>query len=137
MIIIITHSCSTLAKDQTINVFSDFAPMDMSRVESNEIWNISDSWVYEDEVMNASLIKYYVFLHRKPTYYVCNVILPIIILSLVAMLVFWLPAGSGEKIGLAVTVLLSFTVAQDMVNAVIPKTSDSFPLLSNYIHKIY
>jgi hypothetical protein len=105
--------------------------LNTSRTEDNELWDIVDAWVLFDDVqMGASFIRYHILLRRKPVYYVLNIILPILVLSLIALLVFWLPADSGEKMGLAVTVVLSFTVAQDTMSNIIPKTSDSLPLIS-------
>ncbi|XP_007905679.1 neuronal acetylcholine receptor subunit alpha-7a isoform X2 [Callorhinchus milii] len=49
-----------------------------------------------------------------------------------ALLVFLLPADSGEKISLGITVLLSLTVFMLLVAEIMPATSDSVPLIAQY-----
>ncbi|XP_076470013.1 neuronal acetylcholine receptor subunit alpha-7-like [Babylonia areolata] len=72
-------------------------------------------------------------LHRKRTFYVLNTIIPVVMLSLLNVLVFLLPASSGEKMALAVTVLLSFTVYLSIISEVMPKTSESISILAVYL----
>ena len=48
------------------------------------------------------------------------------------LLVFFLPVESGEKIGLAITVLLAFTIFLLLMDSLIPKTKN-LPYLSMYI----
>ncbi|ESO82692.1 hypothetical protein LOTGIDRAFT_109048, partial [Lottia gigantea] len=72
-------------------------------------------------------------LMRKRTFYVLNTIVPVVLLSFLNVLVFLLPASSGEKMALAVTVLLSFTVYLSIVSEVMPKTSESISILGENI----
>lgn len=60
---------------------------------------------------------------RRPYYYVFNMILPCGFVSLVALLTFFLPPESGEKISLGITVLLSLTVFLLLVAETMPPTS--------------
>ena len=69
-------------------------------------------------------------LKRKARYTVVNVITPIILLSVMDLLVFWLPPESGEKVSLGITVLLSFSVFLLVVDERLPRTSDTVPVLS-------
>lgn len=71
-------------------------------------------------------------LRRRPVYYIISTMLPISMLSLLNVLVFMLPTNTGEKMTLAVTVLLSFTVFMSVVNEVMPKTSNSVSILGNH-----
>ncbi len=50
-------------------------------------------------------------------------------LSFMTLLVFGMPQEAGEKIGLAITVLLSFTVFNLMVSDNMPQTSTHTPRL--------
>ncbi len=77
-------------------------------------------------------LQYYMVLERKSRYSVINVLLPIVLLSLMDLLVFWLPAESGEKVSLGITVLLSFSVFLLVVDERMPRTSDAVPILSEY-----
>ena len=53
-------------------------------------------------------------------------------MSLLALLVFYLPPDSGEKVSLGITVLLSFSVFLLLVAENVPKTSEFVPLLGKY-----
>lgn len=86
------------------------------------------------ERMCASNLRFYIHVRRKPKFFLFNIVLPIIVLSAVTLTVFWLPAGSGEKVGLAVSVLLSFTLFMLVVSNILPRTSESTPLLSESIY---
>ena len=69
-------------------------------------------------------------LERKARYTIINVLIPIILLSVMDLLVFWLPPESGEKVSLGITVLLSFSVFLTVVDEGLPRTSDNVPILS-------
>ena len=60
---------------------------------------------------------------RRPLYYLFNLVIPTMFLSLVAMLTFFLPPESGEKISLGITVLLSLTVFLLLVAETMPPTN--------------
>jgi nicotinic acetylcholine receptor len=70
------------------------------------------------------------YLHRKPLYYFINIVTPCLFCIIIAIMVFWLPPESGEKVSLGITVLLAFSVFQLVVADNTPKTSDFTPLLS-------
>ena len=73
-------------------------------------------------------------LKRKAQYSIINMLVPIILLSVMDLLVFWLPAESGEKVSLGITVLLSFSVFLLVVDEQIPRTSDAIPILSKLLN---
>ncbi|XP_072320784.1 neuronal acetylcholine receptor subunit alpha-7-like [Eucyclogobius newberryi] len=77
-------------------------------------------------------ITYTVVMRRRTLFYGLNLLIPCILISTLAMLVFLLPADSGEKISLGITVLLSLTVFMLMVAEIMPATSDSVPLIAQY-----
>ena len=49
-------------------------------------------------------------IHRRPVYYVFNLVVPKVILALLSAFVFIIPADSGEKISYAITILLAFFI---------------------------
>ena len=67
---------------------------------------------------------------RQPTYYELNLILPIVLLLAISCCVFWLPVESGEKIGLSMAVLITFSVFHSTVLQNTPMTSEEMPALS-------
>ena len=70
---------------------------------------------------------------RKAAYYGLNILAPCIMIVALALLMFWLPADSGEKVSLGITILLAFSVFQLVLADRSPTTSDFFPVLCEYI----
>ena len=75
---------------------------------------------------------------RRPTFFLVNVILPIIFMGFLNVLVFVLPVQSGERISYAITVLLAIAVFLTLVGDNMPKTSEPmsslcFFLLANLV----
>ncbi|XP_066558103.1 neuronal acetylcholine receptor subunit alpha-7 isoform X2 [Amia ocellicauda] len=77
-------------------------------------------------------VTFTVIMRRRTLYYGLNLLVPCVLISALALLVFLLPADSGEKISLGITVLLSLTVFMLLVAEIMPATSDSVPLIAQY-----
>uniref|UniRef100_W5UE80 Neuronal acetylcholine receptor subunit alpha-7 n=1 Tax=Ictalurus punctatus TaxID=7998 RepID=W5UE80_ICTPU len=77
-------------------------------------------------------ITFTLVMRRRTLYYGLNLLVPCVLISTLALLVFLLPADSGEKISLGITVLLSLTVFMLLVAEIMPATSDSVPLIAQY-----
>lgn len=73
-------------------------------------------------------VTFTLILKRKSSFYIFNLLLPCILISFLAPLGFYLPADSGEKVSLGVTVLLALTVFQLMVAEIMPP-SENVPLI--------
>ncbi|KAM3917506.1 acetylcholine receptor subunit alpha-1-A-like [Leptodactylus fuscus] len=78
-------------------------------------------------------ITYHFLMQRLPLYFIVNVIIPCLLFSFLTGLVFYLPTGSGEKITLSVSVLLSLTVFLLVIVELIPSTSSAVPLIGKYM----
>ncbi|KAM9456715.1 neuronal acetylcholine receptor subunit alpha-9-II [Clarias gariepinus] len=76
-------------------------------------------------------ITYTLLLRRRSSFYIFNLLLPCFLISFLAPLGFFLPADSGEKVSLGVTVLLALTVFQLVVAESMPHT-ESVPLIGKY-----
>ncbi|KAM6439952.1 neuronal acetylcholine receptor subunit alpha-9 [Liasis olivaceus] len=76
-------------------------------------------------------VTFTLILKRKSTFYIFNLLLPCLLISFLAPLGFYLPADSGEKVSLGVTVLLALTVFQLMVAESMPP-SENVPLIGKY-----
>ncbi|XP_027129081.1 neuronal acetylcholine receptor subunit alpha-9 isoform X2 [Larimichthys crocea] len=70
-------------------------------------------------------------LKRHASFYIFNLLIPCMMISFLAPLGFYLPADSGEKVSLGVTVLLALTVFQLLVAESMPP-SESVPLIGKY-----
>ncbi|XP_037079403.1 acetylcholine receptor subunit alpha-L1-like [Pollicipes pollicipes] len=72
-------------------------------------------------------------IRRKTLFYMYNIVLPCMMMSVLTLLVFCMPPESGEKISLGVTVLLAFSVFMLAIAEKMPETSDSVPLIGIYL----
>lgn len=72
-------------------------------------------------------------LRRKTLFYTVNLIIPCVGISCLSVLVFYLPADSGEKIALCISILLSQTMFFLLISEIIPSTSLAVPLLGKYL----
>lgn len=69
-------------------------------------------------------------IHRRPTFAIVNIILPVMLLGFLNLAVFFQPVQAGERISFSITVLLSFTVYMIYIGEIIPETSNPMPVLS-------
>ncbi|BFZ01344.1 hypothetical protein BsWGS_04383 [Bradybaena similaris] len=77
-------------------------------------------------------IKNHIRIKRRPLFYVFNMVFPCILITLVALLGFYMPSDSGEKIAMGITTLLSMTVFLMIVADKMPPTSEDLPLVGLY-----
>jgi len=89
----------------------------------------------DDEVEEKLLtdITFILTMRRKTLFYTVNLIIPCVGISFLTVLVFYLPADSGEKVTLCISILLSLTVFFLLLAEIIPPTSLAVPLLGKYL----
>ncbi|XP_037550358.1 acetylcholine receptor subunit delta [Nematolebias whitei] len=78
-------------------------------------------------------ITFYLIIKRKPLFYIVNIIIPCVLISFLASLVYYLPADSGEKMTLSISVLLAQSVFLLLISQRLPETSTSVPLIVKYL----
>ncbi|XP_050388377.1 neuronal acetylcholine receptor subunit alpha-10 [Patella vulgata] len=111
--------------DTTNYIHNSEWELDRLKVERNVVYYSCCAEPYPD-------ITFYIHIRRRPLFYIFNMILPCIMITLVALLGFYIPSDSGEKVTMGITTLLSMTVFMMLVTENMPPTSDVLPLIGLY-----
>uniref|UniRef100_A0A3Q3VPF6 Uncharacterized protein n=1 Tax=Mola mola TaxID=94237 RepID=A0A3Q3VPF6_MOLML len=78
-------------------------------------------------------LTYDFIIKRKPLFYTINLIIPCVLITSLAILVFYLPSDCGEKMTLCISVLLALTVFLLLISKIVPPTSLDVPLMGKYL----
>ncbi|XP_060074452.1 acetylcholine receptor subunit beta-like [Ylistrum balloti] len=110
-------------KPSSTHIFTDdYSP--------NSLWYLKDTSFTIIESHNSQTLLMKTMLQRGPLFQVINTIVPFNMLGLLNIMVFLLPAESGERVGFSVTILLAIAVFMTIVADTLPGTSEpSFPRL--------
>lgn len=112
--------------------------IDTSTYMKNLEWNLVKSEVKRHEVKYACCpniypdVTFYIHFQRRSLFYVLNLIFPIGIITMLTIVTFVLPAESGERIGLSVTLMLATTVFMLLVAETTPDSSEGIPIVAVY-----
>ena len=77
--------------------------------------------------------KFLLVLERRFTFYILNLFLPVLILAILNTMVFMLPANSGERMGYAITCLLSLSVYMTFASESLPNSSQPLPIITSVL----
>ena len=105
---------------------------DLELFTDNPEWTVVETSSENIIQHNVSFVEFHIKLQRIPTYYVINLIAPVILLALVNVCVFILPAESGERVGFSITCFLSFVVLLNIIMGFIPSSSANLAYLCYY-----
>ncbi|TPP58754.1 putative nachr subunit [Fasciola gigantica] len=75
-------------------------------------------------------------LKRRSFFYVWNIVIPCVMLTLLTVTVFCTPVQSGEKITLGLSVFLAFSMFMVLIAEKVPPTSTGIPLIGIYLTSV-
>lgn len=78
-------------------------------------------------------VTFVVHIRRKVFYYFVYLIAPCVLTAILATLVFYLPAASGERMVVGCTILLALSVFFLLATNYIPETSEDVPLVGRFV----
>ncbi|KAK3590159.1 hypothetical protein CHS0354_041213 [Potamilus streckersoni] len=105
----------------------------LNEYEENSAWIVVGSNVDTLQQSSDATVVFTMKIERKPLFFLLNVIVPVIMLSIMNACVFVLPAKSGEKASFSVTVFLSLAVFLTIVTSTLPQNSDKISYLGIYL----
>ncbi|XP_072051148.1 neuronal acetylcholine receptor subunit alpha-9-like [Amphiura filiformis] len=77
-------------------------------------------------------IHYLLVFKRHAAFYIFYMVLPCLFLSILSLLVFYLPPDCGEKLTLSITNLLALVVFQQLIAENMPPSSENSPVIGTY-----
>ncbi|XP_057378607.1 neuronal acetylcholine receptor subunit alpha-10-like isoform X1 [Daphnia carinata] len=121
-----------------VNLLNQAEEGDLSNYVPNGEWDLIDLVVERNVVFYSCCeepypdITFHIVLRRRPLFYVFNLILPCVLITGIALMSFYMPSDSGEKVTLGITTLLSMTVFLMVIGESMPPTSEKLPLIGLY-----
>jgi len=111
------------------------AAIDMEKYDDDGTWDLVQTGAYN---MNAdeepsNRIKYTFIWKRKNLFYIMTFVIPVLMLSITAGLVFLIPPSVGDKIGTSITVVLSYAVYLTIMSDYLPEISTQVSFLGLYL----
>ncbi|XP_075062509.1 acetylcholine receptor subunit epsilon-like isoform X1 [Mixophyes fleayi] len=130
-----------LATDEDTNKKIEWVDIDPEAFTENGEWAIRHrparkvvNPAYSPENLEYQEVLFYLIIQRKPLFYIINVIVPCVLISSLAILVYFLPAkAGGQKCTVSISVLLAQTVFLFLIAQRVPETSLSVPLIGKYL----
>lgn len=121
-----------------VNLINSGDTTDLSNYVTNGEWDLVAAEVERNVVYYSCCqepypdVTYHLVLRRRPLFYVFNLILPCVLITGIALMSFYMPSDSGEKVTLGITTLLSMTVFLMVIGESMPPTSEKLPLIGLY-----
>lgn len=119
-----------------IDIYPNPNPGDVSNMKPNVEWIIPKVETKRHTIVYICCpapypdVTFYIHLQRKPAYYVTNILIPSIMITILTVLGYFLPVDSGEKVSLVITVMLAMSVFQLLVADKLPPSADATPWIS-------
>uniref|UniRef100_A0AC34RNY7 Uncharacterized protein n=1 Tax=Panagrolaimus sp. JU765 TaxID=591449 RepID=A0AC34RNY7_9BILA len=124
---------------QILDRYDGKAPFTIDSYTENGEWEIvanRTKKLFRGRTSIYPTVVFELHLRRRMLYFLYNIIVPCIMLSILTITQFILPCESCEKITLGLTVLLAYSVFSFNIAENMPETSDAVPLIAIYLMAI-
>lgn len=107
--------------------------VDLSNIKENVEWDVVEVTSQRHVLYYPCCqepypdVTFYFKLKRKPAFYVTNIIIPSLMITILLVTGFILPVNSGEKVSLEITVMLAMSVFQLLVADKLPPSAEATP----------
>ncbi len=132
---LISHNASEVILANHKSVPAEYLPE-----PEHDLWTISvgtptassHNPLHRPDNWQTATMKRAIRLERKSSFYVINIIVPMLLILLITMSAVLLPKETGEKISLLITCFLAQIVYVDVLLKTFPKTSNYLPVMIGY-----
>lgn len=115
-----------------VSIITDEENINLEDFIENEEWAVLESTQELSVAANRSIISYHLTLKRRPVFFIVNMMVPVILLGMLNSLCFVLPIDSGERVGFATNVFLTFAVYLTILSSELP-VSSPLSIMSYYV----
>jgi hypothetical protein len=131
------YSWAHTASQMHILQFKNKNVTNITHLATNTEWIIYDTCAFNKTIVTSenlewSVTSYVLYIKRESIYHFYTLLMPCVVLSMLSVLLFWLPPDSNEKITLGVTILLAFFVNSLVVSDYTPEASSELPVIGVY-----
>ena len=98
--------------------------VNLNYFQENLVWKLKSATNRNERDINGYYVNTVIELvmKRKPLYFIVNIILPMLLIGILNVFVFLLPADSGERVGFSITILLAMSVFLTIVSNNLPES---------------
>ncbi|CAI4221452.1 unnamed protein product [Auanema sp. JU1783] len=117
-----------------LNWYNNIQAVQLTDYQFSGIWDVIDvpGYLVTKRDAKESRIVFNLVIRRKTLFYTVILIIPTVLMAFLSMMAFYLPADSGEKISLTISLLLALVVFLLLVSKILPPTSN-IPLMGKYL----
>ena len=118
--------------NKEINFTTVAKGIELGPYKGNGEWDIVGTFVYTQNVgteLQYTQLHFGLVLKRRSLYYILNIIVPLVLISILCVISFLIPLDAGEKVTYSITVLLSLAVLLSIISGDMPSTSKHVSVL--------
>ena len=121
-----------------LGFYNNISHVNLNDYEFSKTWAVVDcpAIIHTTNLQGSAEKEVMVFffkIRRKPLFYVINIIIPCVLLSLLSVSVFCLPAEAGEKTTICISILAALVVFFVLLTSIMPASAKQAPVLAEFL----